>query len=211
MISILSLKNINTHGGLLPGILSCRYRNFVARQNYMHYPVGTEMEHDEYDTPATVYFAWVNSTGRVCGTARLNPTDRPYMLRDKFPFMVEFEKLPDSKYVLEGSRICIDNDLPISLRTQIKKELVLAYYEYGLSMGAHTIIGLMQTLIMRRVYGSSGCCPVSLGREQDIGDQKCVAAKMSITSPMYERVKMKLSVRQPVVGNLLFTPESLAA
>jgi len=177
----------------------------------MHYPVGTGMEHDEYDTPATAYLAWTNATGRVCGTARLNPTDRPYMLRDKFPHMIEYEPLPHSIQILEGSRICIDNDLPSDLRVQIKNELVLAYYEYALAEGAHTIIGLMQTLIMRRVYGSSGCCPVKLGSEQMLGDQRCVAAKMSITPDMYEQVKKKLGVQKPVIGNLWSAPESLAA
>jgi len=169
------------------------------------------MEHDEYDTPATAYLAWLDPAGKVRGTARLNPTDRPFMLRDKFPFMVEFEPMPNSPHILEGSRICIDNDLPSALRMQIKNELVLGYYEYGLATGAHTIIGMMQTLIMRRVYGSSGCGPSPLGREQDIGGQRCLAAKMSVTNSMYEKVKMKLGNRNPVIGNLWTAPESLAA
>ncbi len=177
----------------------------------MHYPIGSGMEHDEYDTPATAYFAWISPAGKVCGTARLNPTDRPYMLRDKFPFMVEFEPLPNSPLILEGSRICIDNDLPGTLRMRIKNELVLAYYEYAFAHGAHTVIGLMQTLIMRRVYGSAGCRPQALGREQMIGDQRCVASKMAIAPDLYEQVKTKLGISHPVIGNLSQAQESLAA
>ncbi len=202
MIKMYSIENIHDHGWMLPQILACRYRSFVERQSYVSYPLFDSMEHDEYDTPATVYLAWLDSAQNVRATVRLNPTDRPYMLKDKFSHMIQFEPAPQSSRVLEGSRICIDKSLPPDQRTRAKNALVLGFYEYGLHYGVDTIIGLMQTLVMRRVYGSSGCEPSPMGETQVIGDQRCLAAKMTISEQKLKEVRLKLGIRAPVISNL---------
>jgi acyl homoserine lactone synthase len=200
MLHVYSLASIDQSGWLLPAVLECRYRNFAERQDYLCYMINDCMEHDEYDTPATVYFAWVDARRQVRGTVRINPTDRPYMLRDKFPEMITYERMPASPSVWEGSRICIDRDLGPALRQRIKSELVLAYYEYGLTHGITAVIGLMQTYIMRRVYVSSGCQPERLGDIREIGRQKCLAAKMAITPKRLVEVRSRLGLFSPVLA-----------
>ena len=58
-----------------------RYRQFKERQSY-EVPVYNGMEYDRYDTLATVHLVWLDEAKIVRGCSRLNPTDRPYMLKD---------------------------------------------------------------------------------------------------------------------------------
>ena len=47
------------------------------------------MEYDQYDTPAATYLVYVDKTGIVRGSVRAVPTDRPYMIKDIWPELIE--------------------------------------------------------------------------------------------------------------------------
>ena len=84
MLYAVNIENAHHFGDALPQIFRLRYRQFKERQNYA-VPVFKDMEYDSYDTPATVYLVWLDRDNRVCGTSRLNSTDRPHMLGDIWP------------------------------------------------------------------------------------------------------------------------------
>src|SRR5437764_515644 len=106
MLHAINIENAHEYGSVLPQLHRLRYRQFKERQSY-DVPVYNGMEYDQYDNLATVYLVLTDAHGVVRGCSRLNPTDRPYMLKDLWPHMAD-RPLPCSPLICEGTRICIE-------------------------------------------------------------------------------------------------------
>ena len=84
--------------GLLFDIARYRHRVFVERLGWQLNTAG-RFELDEFDRRDTCYIAAIDADGTVVGTARLLPTDRPYLLADVFPQLMGDAPLPRSAAV----------------------------------------------------------------------------------------------------------------
>lgn len=62
------------------------------------------MELDQFDRPDTLYMVSQDDAGAVNGCARLLPTDRPYLLGEVFPQLMQGQPIPCSRDVWELSR-----------------------------------------------------------------------------------------------------------
>jgi N-acyl-L-homoserine lactone synthetase len=142
-------------GNALASMFRLRYRSVIKRQDW-DVPTYQDMEYDNYDNIATKYFVWRDKDNEVRGTARLNPTTRPYMLQQAFPHLATYESYPNDNTIWEGSRICVDKDLSPDERRNVIAELGLAYCEYGVSEGITRIIGLMHPVFWKTVYINNG-------------------------------------------------------
>jgi acyl homoserine lactone synthase len=177
-------------GDALASQFRLRHRVFIDRTNYQ-VPTWREMEYDQYDTPAATYLVWRDEEGVARGVARLSPTDRPYMLKDVWPEMVETIPLPSSPTIWEGTRFGVDKDLQPELRKRIVAELVAGYMEFCVEAGVRGIIGVMPTLIWRAVFSSNGWPVQFLGSPQVLGGDKCVAGLLGVTPEITARVRAK--------------------
>jgi len=182
-----------------------RYHMLVDGQ-YWNLSRFQGMEYDQYDTPAATYLVWQDSQGIVRGSVRTVPCDRPYMIKDIWPELVENRDLPNSLSVWEATRFCIDSSLPRDLRQQIKHELVLAFLEFGLKNDIREMIGIMPPKLWQSVFVKSGWDISYLGKEKDLGkDGIIIAGSMPISLAMLEKVRETTGIKNPV---LLMAPES---
>ena len=62
------------------------------------------MELDQFDRPDTLYMVSQDAHGIVNGCARLLPTDRPYLLGEVFPQLMQGQPIPCSPDIWELSR-----------------------------------------------------------------------------------------------------------
>jgi acyl homoserine lactone synthase len=148
-----------------------RYRTIIERQNWP-VPQYERMEYDQYDNPATTYLIWRDDAGEARGITRLYPTDRPFMLEERFSHMVTYEAMPCGSGVLEGSRFCIDNTLDNKQRECVARELVLAYLEFGLDHDITRIVGLMYPIYWHNLFIKIGWKPSWLGEATATDDGK---------------------------------------
>lgn len=209
MLTAVQIANAHLHGDVLPQLHRLRFRQFRERQSYA-VPVYDGMEYDQYDTLATVYLVWRDDAGIVRGCSRLNPTDRPYMLRDLWPDMAE-AGLPDSPAVWEGTRICIEKDLPAEVRERIKWSIVLGYLEFGLANGIERFIGVMQTFIWRRVFIEAGWQPEYLGAERLIDGAKTRAGQVHVSAAALAAVRARTGITAPVLADPVRSPAQALA
>lgn len=94
--------------GLFPRLAHYRHQVFVERLGWQ-LPTDGQRETDDYDRPDTIYVVAENAAGDISGCARLIPTDKPYMLADVFPHLLNGTQLPRSPEVWELSRFaCVD-------------------------------------------------------------------------------------------------------
>lgn len=87
----------------LSKISTYRHRVFVEMLGW-DLPCQNGMELDQFDRPDTLYVVSQDDTGSVNGCARLLPTDRPYLLGEVFPQLMNGRTPPCSPDVWELSR-----------------------------------------------------------------------------------------------------------
>lgn len=192
MIKLITYDNLEQNGRLFSEHFKLRHQEFIERQDYeVRSYYGRE--YDEYDTPAASYVVYVeNEDGPVLGASRLTPTPHGCMLNDYFPELVDNKSLLNSPQIWEGTRFCIDSNLPGAMRRQICYELALSYVEFGYINNLKMIIGLMPTLILRSVFERSGIFLDRLGKIDEIGQHsKIQAAGIPINLDQLISVKNK--------------------
>jgi N-acyl-L-homoserine lactone synthetase len=169
------------------------------------------MEYDEFDNPATTYFVWQDQDDTVRGCARLSPTDRPYMLKKAFSFLVTDGTLPENDMtVWEGSRLCVEKDLPAPLRKRIIHELSVAYIEHALANGIAKIIGVMLPVYWRTVYMASGWDPFWHGDVTELPTGERVrAGGLPVSEEIMQKVRRTTGISETILsyGD---DPESIA-
>ena len=129
MIEAFSLRTAHLFQDALASQARLRYRVFVQQSNLPH-PYFEDMEYDEFDTPAAVYLVWRDSDLVVRGLIRLLPTNRPYMLKNYWPHLVETGSMPSDESVWEVTRVCVDKQLAGYLRRKILPELLCGVSEF---------------------------------------------------------------------------------
>jgi acyl homoserine lactone synthase len=198
MIYCINHRTWQHFGGALASQFHLRYRMLVDAQ---YWEVGRfqGMEYDQYDTPAATYLVWLDSQGAVRGSVRVVPTDRPYMLRDLWPDMVEKCPLPQSLSVWEATRFCVDRTLPAELRKQVKHELVCAFLEFGLKNDIQQMIGVMPPKLWRSCFIDSGWDIEFLGKEKPVDNDVIVAGLMPVSLAVLAKVRKTTGISHPVL------------
>lgn len=202
MISCFNIKTCHLFpSNLLASQFRLRYKLNVDRQNWDVPNWKNEFEYDSYDNPATTYFTWADNEGVVRGCQRLYPTERPYMLQEVFHFLVTNRKLPKDPHIWEGSRICVDTDLPADLRKRIIHELAIAYLEFALSKGIKSIIGVMLPAYWKSVYINAGWQPEWFGEisKLDNGD-RVRAGGLPVSKEMMENVRRTTGIHETILN-----------
>ncbi|RZL86032.1 MAG: GNAT family N-acetyltransferase [Variovorax sp.] len=94
-------------GDMAPRVLEdvARYRHKVFVET-LGWDLVTEhgLERDQFDREDTLYLAARDSAESIVGTARLLPTDRPYLLGDVFPQLLSGMPVPCDPRIWELSR-----------------------------------------------------------------------------------------------------------
>lgn len=90
-------------GELFSKISSYRHKVFIEMLGWeLQTKQGIEL--DQFDRPDTVYVVSQDDDGTVNGCARLLPTDRPYLLGEVFPQLLNGQTPPSSPDIWELSR-----------------------------------------------------------------------------------------------------------
>lgn len=199
MIYCINHKTIHHFGRAFVDQFYLRYDLLVDGQ-YWDLSRYQGMEYDQYDTPATTYLVSLDKNGRVCGSVRAVPTDRPYMIKDIWPELIANRPMPQSLSVWEASRFCVSKHLSREERTRVKNELVLSFLEFGLLNDIREMVGIMPPKLWQSVFVNAGWGIDILGPEKDLGkDGIIVAGGMPISLSILETVREKTGIGQSVL------------
>jgi len=198
MIHCINHRTWQHFGGALASQFQLRYQMLIDAQ---YWEVGRfqGMEYDQYDTPAATYLVWQDRQGTVRGSVRTVPTDRPYMLKDLWPDMVETCPLPQSLSVWEATRFCVDRSLPEEMRRQVKHELVCAFLEFGLKNDIRQMIGVMPPKLWQSVFINAGWDIEFVGKEKTLEKDTIIAGLMPISLAVLEKVRKTTGIKHPVL------------
>jgi acyl homoserine lactone synthase len=170
--------------GLLFEIAKYRHRIFVDHLGWRLHTSGP-FELDQFDRRDTGYVAAIDAEGAVIGTARLLPTDRPYLLADVFPQLMGNSPLPRSSAVWEISRFAaIDpRSPPTSTTTNFASPLALNLLAAAMRMasdaGAQRLISV-SPLGIERILRRAGVTAERASGPQEIDGHRLIACWITI-------------------------------
>lgn len=146
--------------GLFTKVSNYRHKVFIEMLGWeLDTPEGIEL--DQFDRPDTVYVVSQEEDGSVNGCARLLPTDRPYLLGEVFPQLLNGQTPPSSPDIWELSRFAavdFSNQMSSALgqfSSEVTVELLKRSIECAAEHGAKGLITVSPVGIERllRRYG----------------------------------------------------------
>ena len=105
----MSFCRLADNPGLVTDIFKLRKRIFVDQYDW-DVPARDGLETDEFDGGQTLYCAQFRN-GELIGSFRAIRTDRPYMARDKFPFLAQTTDYPTRVDAYEITRFGVVNSV----------------------------------------------------------------------------------------------------
>lgn len=144
-MQFLSGKPADLQPDLMRRVARYRHQVFVEKLGW-ELQCNNGLEYDQFDRDDTVYVVAQNDAQEVIGTARLLPTNRPYLLGEVFPQLMNGLPTPDSSEVWELSRFAaVDfNAATTSALVQFSSPtavgLLRASLKHAASLGAKRLI-----------------------------------------------------------------------
>lgn len=145
MMSVMSGAFGQLEPRLVDRLFSYRHHVFVERLGWkLETHAGLEL--DQFDREDTLYVIAKNDVGHINGCARLLPTERPYLLEQVFPSLMNGAPAPKSPSVWELSRFAaVDLDVVNGAKanhcpTSVASEVLEASMECARARGAERLI-----------------------------------------------------------------------
>jgi N-acyl-L-homoserine lactone synthetase len=147
-------------GELISKVSSYRHKVFIEMLGW-ELQTQNGIELDQFDRSDTVYVVSQEEDGRVSGCARLLPTDRPYLLGEVFPQLLNGLTPPSSPDIWELSRFAavdFTNQMS-SVQGQFSSEIAVGLLRHSIACAAaHGAKGLIAvtTLGVERLLRRAG-------------------------------------------------------
>lgn len=136
MIYVVDAENRAAFSAQLDEMFRIRHDIYVGRRGWKALAKPDGRDIDQFDMPETVYLLGLDDAGRVQSGLRLNPTTGPHLIRDVFPHAVGFADIPVGDDIYEFTRyFVVPERVDRMKRRRAAGELLVAMFEYGLSIG----------------------------------------------------------------------------
>lgn len=210
MILAFNYETAHRFGDAFPTLLRLRHKEFVERLGYK-VPTYNGMEYDQYDTPAAVYFAWLDVHQRIRAGTRIAPTNRPYMIKDLWPQTVQQIALPCSFQTWEATRLFIDKDLDKTEHKLAHGEILCAYLEFALRFGISSYIGTAPPGLWKYTFLKSGWPVEFVGNPTEIDySEKIITGLMPVSDRILGNVREQMGIKNAVLPGAIIPLERAA-
>lgn len=130
---------------LMTGVARYRHKVFVETLGWQ-LQCDNGLEYDQFDHDDTVYVVAQNETQEIIGTARLLPTNHPYLLGEVFPQLMNGLPVPASADIWELSRFAAldfnatNTSAMAQFSSPVAVGLLRAALKHSASLGAKQVI-----------------------------------------------------------------------
>lgn len=157
----------------LDKIHALRHEVFVEQLKWPALTSVNGREYDQYDVPGAVYIA-VREGDDIAAAVRLNWADKPNLLAEVFPHLVEFESVPADAKTVDLSRFVVSPKYGSRDRmNRHGSDLIAGILEYGVSEGIANYTAVisthfLSTILRWGVEAHAMGFPVGDGREEHV-------------------------------------------
>jgi acyl-homoserine lactone synthase len=175
-----------------------RHKVFVEQMGWEEIRKPDQLERDQFDTEEAIYLLVLDDGDRVIASLRFLPTLRPHTLSEIFPQLCNVVGIPVGPRIYEVGRLCVDNDLPRTMRRDAKARLMVGSMEFALMSGIEQLsfIGTMELLNLNL---SIGWKPEPLGVPDKVAGATTGAFILTVGPRQLERVRQYFALQTRLV------------
>ncbi len=199
MIHVVNHGNSARYRPQLDAMHADRKSVFVDRLKWDVPVVDGRFEVDAFDTDRAIYLvATTPDTSEHLGSVRLLPTNRPHLLGNVFPMLVDGE-VPRGPDVYEITRLCTSPKLDGRAdQNAIRERLAIALIEYALTIGIARYT-MMTHLTFLPALLATGWDIEPLGLPKEIDGQMLGALQVVVRASTLQLLRKKFDLAQPVL------------
>jgi len=171
MIVVVNESNKEEYREDLDKLHELRHQVFIEQLKWPHLKSVNGREYDRYDELDPTYI-YIKEGDDIAAAVRLNWADRPTLLGDVFPHLVQFESLPVGSEVVDLSRFVVSPKYGSRERmNRYGCDLICAVLEYGVMNGVSDYTAVVSThffstLLQWGVEAYALGFPIGQGREE---------------------------------------------
>jgi N-acyl-L-homoserine lactone synthetase len=153
------LTNLDPLSGsrVLAGMFAARKRVFVDLLGWQVPVIANRYEIDQFDDGHATYLILTDRSGEHLASARLLPTDRPHILGDLYPDLVE-GGVPAGPATMEITRFCLDRRLTARERRAARNGLVTALARHAIDAGIACYTGVAELGWLQQILAFGWRC-----------------------------------------------------
>jgi acyl homoserine lactone synthase len=201
MIEVVRFDDKERYPGMLESMFRLRHEIFVERLGWK-IQTFNGLEQDQFDRPGTIYLIRRNAAGEVVACTRMLQTDRPNLLRDVFPELVDGD-LPSSPTIWEASRLAVDHRkerlASLPQNWNLCGELFCGIQEFAISVGAVNIVSVSDVRL-ERILKIGGWEPKRLGKPHFISGIDVCGEIFEVGPAALARIQGRAKIKEPVLS-----------
>lgn len=159
------------------------------------------LERGQFDQPGTVYRIRCYALGEVITCPRMLQSDRPNLLKDVFPELVDGD-IPYSPLIWEASRVAVDHRkeklLGIPPNWNLCGKLFCGIQEFAIFAGARNIVSVSD-LRLERILKMGGWNPQRLGQAHLISGIDVCGEIFEVGPSALARIRKQARINDPVL------------
>lgn len=173
MLILVNDNNKHEHASDLDKIHILRNQVFIEQLKWPALKSTNGREYDQYDVPGAVHIA-VKEGDDIAASVRLTWADRPTLLRDIFPHLVQFESVPADAGSVDLSRFVVSPKYGDRDRmNRYGSDLICGVLEYGAAEGIENFTAVisphfLSTILQWGVEAHAMGFPAGTGRDEHI-------------------------------------------
>ena len=210
MLYLIDRRNRTAFSEQVEEMFRIRHAVYVEGRGWraLERPDGREV--DQFDTDAAAYLLSLDEQdGAVLGGVRLMPTTGPHLMRDVFPHIVTWGRVPNDNRIYEMTRLFLWRRPGSEKRLQAVGEILCATLEFSLARRLSHISVVCDTFFLPRLL-DNGWTVHPLGLPTQYEEGSCIAVLLEVSPEQLERQRARKGIAGPVLTFSLYPPPHAA-
>jgi acyl-homoserine lactone synthase len=192
-MDVVTVRNRHLYQREMDQLFQLRHRYFVDQKGWKDLAKIDGRERDQFDGDQTVYLMLLER-GKVVGTHRLLPTDRPHLFSEVFPQLCDVRGLRRGPNILEAGRTCLNESiLDRHTLRRYRRHIMAALFEYPCRAGMRGFTTLCPVNVIHQ-YLKIGVAIEALGVPIEIDGVLCVASFWPTAESDLQKVRAALKI-----------------
>lgn len=181
MIHVVDRSNAAAYADLLDQYFRVRHDIFVVERGWSTLARADGRERDQFDTEDATYVLAIED-GKIVAGSRLVPCDRPTLLGEVYPWMVQRGAPPSDAATIEWTRVFVVKDRREGrFGGRLTGEITCALVAHALDQGAEALCGVVDAWWLP-FFVEQGFVVKPLGLPETLDGKEAIAIHLPITS-----------------------------